>query len=66
MRLFGLVDGLIDRRDRAQWLTPPFDRRLSTGIAGPYRIAAAAPQSLTAEQGQAVIAGSVLGAAKCQ
>lgn len=25
MRLFGQVDGAVDRRDRAGWLTPPFD-----------------------------------------
>jgi len=25
MRIFGKVDNTIDRFDRAQWLTPPFD-----------------------------------------
>lgn len=25
MRLFALPDGVIDRKDRAQWLTTPFD-----------------------------------------
>ncbi len=25
MRLFALPDGVIDRKDRAQWLTQPFD-----------------------------------------
>lgn len=25
MRLFGVVDGTVDRFDRAGWMTPPFD-----------------------------------------
>lgn len=25
MRLFGVVDGTVDRKDRAQWMTPVFD-----------------------------------------
>lgn len=25
MRLFALPDGLVNRFDRAQWMTPPFD-----------------------------------------
>lgn len=66
MRLFGLVDGQIDRRDRAAWIMPPFDRRLTTGIDGPYRIAAAAPQTITAQQGLAVAAGHSPGSSTCQ
>jgi hypothetical protein len=30
MRLFGKVDGTIDRFDRAGWLTPPFDMAFSS------------------------------------
>ena len=65
MRLFGLVDAAIDRRDRAQWLTPPFDRRLASGIAGPYRVAAAEPQSVTAVCGQARTSGDSAYLARC-
>lgn len=25
MKLFSLPDGTVDRKDRAQWMTPPFD-----------------------------------------
>ncbi len=28
MRLFGKVDFSIDRRDRAEWIMPPFDKEL--------------------------------------
>jgi hypothetical protein len=43
MRLFGKVDGTVDRFDRAEWLTPPFDLAFSTAvaIAGPFRAIAA-------------------------
>lgn len=30
MRLFGVVSGSVDRRDRAEWLTPVFDRAFAT------------------------------------
>lgn len=33
MRLFGKVDGDINRYDRAGWLTPPFDYSLLTDVA---------------------------------
>ena len=32
MRIFGVVDGLINRFDRAEWLTPPFDGNLERGV----------------------------------
>lgn len=34
MRLFGVVDGQIDPRDRAGWLTIPFDRNLRVDMRG--------------------------------
>ena len=53
MRLFGETDGLLDRFDRAEWMTPPFDlsllgtaitpstsvRRAPTTVATPLRSA---------------------------
>lgn len=47
MRLFGKVDNTVDRFDRAQWLTPPFDlafsavTRTAGGIAIKIAVAAA-------------------------
>ena len=38
MRLFGKVDGVIDRFDRAEWLSPPFDGAWGEGTA-PSRVA---------------------------
>jgi hypothetical protein len=35
MRLFGRLDGTIDRYDRADWLTPPFDLAFSTRFVTP-------------------------------
>jgi hypothetical protein len=34
MRLFGFLDGILDRLDRAGWLTPPFD--LAFGKPSPF------------------------------
>ena len=34
MRLFSLPDGTIDRKDRAQWLTVPFDLAFGSGEPG--------------------------------
>lgn len=43
MRLFPLVDGRLDHRDRGLLLMPPFDLDLSRpGAQPPYAIAAAA------------------------
>lgn len=36
MRLFGSVDGRIDRLDRAGWMTPPFD--LTVGVEEPPHV----------------------------
>uniref|UniRef100_A0A6M3LAP2 Uncharacterized protein n=1 Tax=viral metagenome TaxID=1070528 RepID=A0A6M3LAP2_9ZZZZ len=36
MRLFGIVDGSVDRYERASLLTMPFDLAFSTAAAGPY------------------------------
>lgn len=33
MRLFGKRDGAVDRLDRAEWLTPPFDLAFSAAAA---------------------------------
>jgi hypothetical protein len=33
MRLFGKVDGVVDRYDRAGWLTMPFDRAWAAPVA---------------------------------
>lgn len=32
MKLFSLPDGAIDRKDRAQWVTPPFDLALAAPV----------------------------------
>ena len=42
MRLFGKVDGSVDRYDRAEWLSMPFDLAWANAVvAGPYYIGAA-------------------------
>lgn len=35
MRLFGKVDSTVDRYDRAEWLTPPFDAAFQTPTPEP-------------------------------
>lgn len=35
MRLFGKVDGVIDRFDRAEWLTMPFDLAFAEVVVEP-------------------------------
>lgn len=35
MRLFSPPDGRIDGKDRAQWLTPPFDRKVGAVAPSP-------------------------------
>jgi len=56
VRLFGKVDGSVDRFDRAAWLTPPFDLAWGTGIiGGPYGIAA----------GEVFASGCVVGEMYC-
>ncbi len=50
MRLFGKIDGSVNRFDRAQWLTCPFDRALVAPVAGaPERVFAAPPRGTTFE-----------------
>ena len=45
MRLFGKADSIIDRLDRAQWLTGPFDLRFAAPVAAhPERTFAAPPR----------------------
>ena len=34
-RLFGLLDATVDANDRAEWLTPPFNRRWRALSDGP-------------------------------
>ena len=34
MRLFGKVNSAIDRFDRAEWMTPPFDLSLAAAAIG--------------------------------
>lgn len=40
MRLFGKVDGTIDRFDRAGWMTGPFDLAFAHVATGPFRVSA--------------------------
>lgn len=64
MRLFGKVDGSIDRYDRAEWLTGPFDLAFAAGAApvpGPYRVAAAQVYSSGATAGQCFSIGAAAG-----
>lgn len=35
MRLFSLPDGTVDRKDRAAWLTQPFDRAYGNSTPPP-------------------------------
>jgi len=45
MRLFGKIDGSINRFDRAQWLTCPFDLAFLAPVVGaPERVFAAPPR----------------------
>ena len=59
MRLFGIVSGAIDRRDRAMWLTAPFDRlwRLEN-TPHDWRVAAGQAPSATALAGFAFSSGA--------
>jgi len=36
VRLFSLPDGQVDRKDRAAWMTPPFDLALGTVVVIAY------------------------------
>jgi|GEM_PF-4857475 len=56
MRLFGKITGRIDANDRAEWLSPPFDRRMA--FAGHGRTAAARVRLATAAAGAAIVAGT--------
>ena len=50
MRLFGKIDGSINRFDRAQWLTSPFDLAFLAPVVGaPERVFAAPPRGTTFE-----------------
>lgn len=42
MKLFSLPDGTVDRKDRAQWLTMPFDLAFLVAVTlpGPWIVAA--------------------------
>jgi hypothetical protein len=35
VKLFALPDGVVDRKDRAQWLSCPFDLAFSTAVETP-------------------------------
>jgi hypothetical protein len=48
MRLFGKITGAVDRYDRADWLTPPFDLAFSTTFATPTVIRRAPSTAFTA------------------
>ncbi len=37
MKLFSLPDNTIDQNDRAQWVTPPFDKDLTREVIAPGR-----------------------------
>ncbi len=53
MRLFGKVNSTIDRFDRAEWLTPPFDKASSSVSITRYTL-------IGTEQGHTVIIGTRL------
>lgn len=57
MRLFGKVDGNVDRLDRAAWLTVPFDLSFATGISGEATLTFSPAGKL---EGWAAVAGTAL------
>ncbi len=58
MRLFGKLDSQISPLDRAQWLTPPFDRRQRSANA--WRAAAGQLFVFTGEQAAARTPGGAI------
>lgn len=66
MKLFSLPDGTVDRKDRAQWLTPIFDMSFGAAAAvvnGPYYVSAAGWWIPGQVAGQAYAPGSASGQA---
>ena len=61
MRLFGKVNGTIDRFDRAQWMTPPFDLALASITLGPFQVEAGQFFSPGAAAGEVHSPGAVAG-----
>ncbi len=64
MRLFGIVDGTVDRFDRAGWLTMPFDIAFAPLVTGPFTVVASqvANAGACAEQfGMANVSKSQIG-----
>ena len=55
MRLFGLVSGMVDHRDRADYMTPPFDRRWRSG---PFRAEAVGAFDAGSEANDVHLAGT--------
>jgi len=56
MRLFGKVDGVVDRFDRAGWLSLPFDLAWTTASYNPYTMTASVDDGLGMA---AVVTGSL-------
>ena len=61
MRLFGKVNGKIDRFDRAGWFTRRFDLAFADIIEGPFQIAAGQGFNAGTIAGQAKTAGALAG-----
>lgn len=61
MRLFGKVDGIIDRYDRAEWMTPPFDGAFALIARGPYQVVAGEFFTPGAVAGEVFQPGAVAG-----
>ena len=55
MRLFGKVDNTVDRYDRAEWITPPFDSTFRVRVVRPTAIGR---PGVTQSQVSRVAAGS--------
>ena len=60
MRLFGKISGTVDRRDRAEWLTMPFDLAIGSR-PGTHFVAAGRCYAATAAAGSAYQCGAAAG-----
>ena len=61
MRLFGKVDGSVDRYDRAGWLSCPFDLAFLVATQGPYYVDASQMYVANAAIGEVFSAGARVG-----